>query len=64
MLIEVEIGVVFELLFGKSSAALHQKKKSFLVSSSQEENSVVMCEPCVVANTLESVYSICVELYL
>jgi len=61
MLIEEEIGVVFELLFGKSLAASH-KKRSFLVSSSQEENSVVMCERCVVANTLESVYSVCCDL--
>jgi hypothetical protein len=60
MLIEEEIGVVFELLFGKSSAVLH--KKRFLVSSSQEENSVVMCERYVVANTLESVHSICCDL--
>jgi len=61
MLIEEEIGVVFELLFGKSLAASH-KKRSFLVSSSQEENSVVMCERCVVANTLESVYNVCCDL--
>jgi hypothetical protein len=67
MLSEEEIGVVFELLFGKSSAASHQKTTCFLVSSFQEESSVAMCERCVVVTHQRAFIAsaaICVKLYL
>jgi hypothetical protein len=59
VLIEEEIGVVFELLFRNSSFASY-KETSLLVSSSQEE--IPFLAVNVVVNTPESVCSICCDL--